>query len=229
MAEKESKEEKKKETGTRNAEFPDKNIKNAKLIVCLTGMPGSGKSTVAESLRKKEFAVIAMGDVVRDEAKRRNIEPTDFNLGNLMLELRRESGPGAIAHLILDEIERRETRSDAAQNIVVDGIRSVPEVEILRAIGRVKLLAIHASAHTRFDHLKKRARGDAPLNENDFGTRDKRELDVGISEAIAMSDEMLSNNNLTIEELKENAVGIVQKWVGEFYDDNGIWSNIGKR
>jgi len=229
MAEKESKEEKKKETGTRNAEFPDKNIKNAKLIVCLTGMPGSGKSTVAESLRKKGFAVIAMGDVVRDEAKRRNIEPTDFNLGNLMLELRRESGPGAIAHLILDEIERRETRSDAAQNIVVDGIRSVPEVEILRAIGRVKLLAIHASAHTRFDHLKKRARGDAPLNENDFGTRDKRELDVGISEAIAMSDEMLSNNNLTIEELKENAVGIVQKWVGEFYDDNGIWSNIGKR
>ncbi len=229
MAEKESKEEKKKETGTRNAEFPDKNIKNAKLIVCLTGMPGSGKSTVAESLRKKEFAVIAMGDVVRDEAKRRNIEPTDFNLGNLMLELRRESGPGAIAHLILDEIERRETRSDAAQNIVVDGIRSVPEVEILRAIGRVKLLAIHASAHTRFDHLKKRARGDAPLNENDFGTRDKRELDVGISEAIAMSDEMLSNNNLTIEELKENAVGIVQKWVGEFYNDNGIWSNIGKR
>ena len=229
MAEKESKEEKKKETGTRHAEFPDKNIKNAKLIVCLTGMPGSGKSTVAESLRKKGFAVIAMGDVVRDEAKRKNIDPTDFNLGNLMLELRRESGPGAIAHLILDEIERRETRSDAAQNIVVDGIRSVPEVEILRAIGRVKLLAIHASAHTRFDHLKKRARGDAPLNENDFGTRDKRELDVGISEAIAMSDEMLSNNNLTIEELKENAVGIVQKWVGEFYNDNAIWSNIGMR
>src|SRR5437588_450169 len=149
MAEKESKEEKKKETGTRHAVFPDKNNKNAKLIVCLTGMPGSGKSTVAESLRKKGFAVIAMGDVVRDEAKRKNIDPTDFNLGNLMLELRRESGPGAIAHLILDEIERRETRS-AAQNIVVDGIRSVPEVEILRTIGRVKLLAIHASAHTRF-------------------------------------------------------------------------------
>lgn len=228
MTEKESKEEKKKETGNRHAEFPDKNIKNTKLIVCLTGMPGSGKSTVAESLRKKGFAVIAMGDVVRDAAKRKNIEPTDFNLGNLMLKLRRESGPGAIAHLILDEIERRETRGDAAQNIVVDGIRSVPEVEILRAIGRVKLLAIYASAHTRFDHLKKRARGDAPLNENDFGTRDKRELDVGISEAIAMSDEMLSNNNLTIEELKENAVDIVQKWVGEFYNDNGIRSNIGK-
>jgi dephospho-CoA kinase len=215
MAEKDNEEEKKKETGTRNAEFPDKNIKKAKLIVCLTGMPGSGKSTVADSLKKEGFAVIAMGDVVRDEAKRKNIEPTAINLGNLMLKLRRESGPGAIALLILDEIERREIRSDATLNIVIDGIRSVPEVEIMRTIGQVKLLAIHASAHTRFDHLKKRARGDAPLNENDFGMRDKRELDVGISEAIAMSDEMLSNNNLTIEELKESAVGIVQKWVGE--------------
>jgi dephospho-CoA kinase len=190
MVEKDSNEEKKKETETRNTEFPDKNIKKAKLIVCLTGMPGSGKSTVAESLKKKGFAVIAMGDVIRDEAKRKNIEPTD-------------------------EVKRREIRSDAAQNIVIDGIRGVPEFEIMRTMGQVKLLAIHASAQTRFEHLKKRARGDAPLNESDFAMRDKRELDVGISEAIAMSDEMLSNNNLTIEELKECAAGIVQKWVGE--------------
>jgi dephospho-CoA kinase len=218
----------KKEIGTRNADFQDKKIKKRKFIVCLTGMPGSGKSTVAKSLKKKGFSVIAMGDVVRDEAKRKNIEPTDINLGKLMLKLRREIGPGAIAQLILNEIEKREVRSDANQYIVIDGIRSVPEVEILRTIGLVKLLAIHASANTRFDHLKKRARGDAPLNENDFGIRDQRELAVGISEAIAMSDEMLSNNNLTVEELKEKAVGIVQKWVGEFYNDDGIWDNKGR-
>ena len=90
-------------------------------------------------------------------------------------------------------------------------------------------LSIHASANTRFDHLKKRARDDAPLNENDFGIRDKRELAVGISEAIAMSDEMLSNNNLTVEELKEKAIGIVQKWVGEFYNDDGILNNKGRQ
>jgi dephospho-CoA kinase len=226
MAEKNSTQ--KKEIGTRNADFQDKKIKKRKFIVCLTGMPGSGKSTVAESLKKKGFSVIAMGDVVRDEAKRKNIEPTDINLGKLMLKLRREIGPGAIAQLILNEIEKREVRSDANQYIVIDGIRSVPEVEILRTIGLVKLLAIHASANTRFDHLKKRARGDAPLNENDFGIRDKRELTVGISEAIAMSDEMLSNNNLTVEELKEKAVGIVQKWVGEFYNDDGILDNKGR-
>jgi dephospho-CoA kinase len=219
----------KKETGTTNADFQNKKIKKTKFIVCLTGMPGSGKSTVAESLKKKGFSVIAMGDVVRDEAKRKNIEPTDINLGKLMLKLRREIGPGAIAQLILNEIEKREVRTDANQNIVIDGVRSVPEVEILRTIGLVKLLSIHASANTRFAYLKKRARDDAPLNENAFGIRDKRELAVGISEAIAMSDEMLSNNNLTVEELKEKAIGIVQKWVGEFYNDDWILSNKGSR
>jgi dephospho-CoA kinase len=201
--------------GRRIIGMAKKDIKT-KFIVCLTGMPGSGKSTVAESLKEIGFAVITMGDVVRDEVKRMNIVPTDMNLGNLMLKLRKQLGPGAIAHLILNEIEKRGSRGDATRRIAVDGIRSVAEVEILQTIGRVRLLAIHSSANIRFEHLKKRARGDAPFSEYEFAKRDKRELAVGIGEAIALSDEMLSNNNLTIEELKEEAVEIVQKWAEEF-------------
>jgi dephospho-CoA kinase len=189
---------------------------NTKLIVCVTGMPGSGKSTVAEALKKKGFDVMAMGDLVRDEVKRKNIEPNDINVGNLMLSLRKQFGPGAIAHLIVNEIEKREKRDDASNKIVIDGVRSVPEVELLQTIGRVRLLAIHASASIRLEHLRKRARDDAPFNEYDFDNRDKRELGVGISEAIAMSDEIVSNNDLTIEQLKEKTFEIVQKWVTEF-------------
>lgn len=207
------------EARAKSTDFPSKKI-NTKFIVCLTGMPGSGKSTVAESLKKKGFAVIAMGDVVRDEGKRKNIEPNDMNLGNLMLNLRKQFGPGAIAQLILNELEKRENRGDSTHKIAIDGVRSVPEVELLQTIGRVRLLAIHASASIRLEHLRKRVRGDAPFNEYEFDNRDKRELAVGISEAIAMSDEMLSNNNLTIEELTEKAVEIVQKWVREFCSDD---------
>lgn len=207
------------EARAKSTDFPSNKI-NTKFIVCLTGMPGSGKSTVADSLNKKGFAVIAMGDVVRDEGKRKNIEPNDMNLGNLMLNLRKQFGPGAIAQLILNELEKRENRGDSTHKIVIDGVRSVPEVELLQTIGRVRLLAIHASASIRLEHLRKRARGDAPFNEYEFDNRDKRELAVGISEAIAMSDEMLSNNNLTIEELTEKAVEIVQKWVREFCSDD---------
>ena len=44
-------------------------------------MPGAGKSTVATILQQNGFSIITMGDVVREEAKRRNLELTDSNLG----------------------------------------------------------------------------------------------------------------------------------------------------
>ncbi len=53
-------------------------------------MPGAGKSTIANGLKSKNFKIIKMGDSVRDEAKKRNLEPTGENLGKLMLELRKK-------------------------------------------------------------------------------------------------------------------------------------------
>ena len=202
-------------------DFHKKNNVKSRFIVCLTGMPGAGKSTVADSLMREGFSLISMGDLVRNEAKRKNLMPSDVNLGNLMIRLRNSLGAGAIARLIVNEIEKRElTGGNASLNIVVDGVRSIPEVRILKTVGRVKLLAIHASTNTRFEHLRKRQREDAPLNRNDFCVRDKRELTVGISEAIALADETLSNNNLSVEELQERAFEIVQKWADEVNNDD---------
>ena len=192
--------------------------KQRKLIVCITGMPGAGKSTIAESLRKKGFYVIAMGDVIREEAKRRNLIPCDNNLGKLMLKLREDLGPGAIAHLILRKISSEDNSTPEKDNIVVvDGIRGIAEVEILKRVGCVKLLAIHASTDKRFTHLKQRARSDDPSAMEEFTSRDKRELTVGISEAIALADETLSNNDLTVDQLKEKAFKTIRKWISSAY------------
>jgi dephospho-CoA kinase len=193
-------------------------VKNRRrLIVCLTGMPGAGKSTVADSLKEKGFSVIAMGDMIREEARQQNLDPTDTNLGDLMLKLRKDLGPGAIAHLILRKIKREGIASSSRDGIVVDGIRGIAEVDILKRVGCVKLLAIHASTNRRFTHLKERARSDDPSVIEDFVTRDKRELTVGISEAIALADETLSNNDLTIEQLKEKAFTIIKGWLNSSY------------
>jgi dephospho-CoA kinase len=191
--------------------------KRHRLIVCLTGMPGAGKSTVAASLKEKGFSVIAMGDMIREEARQQNLDPTDTNLGDLMLKLRKDLGQGAIAHLILRKIKREGIGSAGLDNIVVDGIRGIAEVDILKRVGCVKLLAIHASTNRRFTHLKERARSDDPSVIEDFMTRDKRELTVGISEAIALADETLSNNDLTIDQLKEKAFTIIKKWLDSSY------------
>jgi dephospho-CoA kinase len=196
------------------------------LIVCLTGMPGSGKSTVAKFLKEYGFSLVTMGDVVREEAKRSHIELTDTNLGNLMVKMRSDMGPGAIAYLIKGEIEKIKTTLKST-NFVVDGIRSLSEVEILKTVGSVRLLSIHASTKTRFEHLKIRARDDAPLTVQDFENRDQRELLVGISEAIALSDEVLSNNSLTIGELKRISIGLVEQWVKDHHSNGKKTSQAG--
>jgi dephospho-CoA kinase len=191
--------------------------KRRKLIICLTGMPGAGKSTVAASLKEKGFSVIAMGDIIREEARHRQLDASNTNLGNLMLQLRKDFGPGAIAHLILRKIEREEIGTTGMDYIIIDGIRGIAEVDILKRVGCVKLLAIHASTDMRFMHLKQRARSDDPTVVQDFMSRDQRELTVGISEAIALADETLSNNDLTIDQLTEKAFTIIEKWLNSSY------------
>lgn len=192
------------------------------VIICLTGMPGAGKSTVASSLKEKGFLVITMGDVIREEAIRLNLDLNDTNLGRLMVQLREEFGPGAVAELVVKKIDSTlmSNRNGGNTVLIVDGIRSIAEVTVLNRVGQVRLLAIHASSRVRFIHLKERRRTDAPLAQSDFMERERRELDVGISEVIALADEVISNNRLTISELKANAVEIVMKWVNSLKLDS---------
>jgi len=180
----------------------------AKLIVCLTGMPGSGKSTVVSALKARGIETLNLGDGVRAEAKRRNLEPTGDNLGKLMLELREKNGPGAIANLLTELIKNSQSKV-----IIVDGVRSTAEIEVLRNVGIVKLLSIEASADIRYKFLSTRGRSDDPQTREKFEERDKRELGVGIGESIAIADETISNTNITLEQLIELAHKVIEKWI----------------
>lgn len=171
-------------------------------------MPGAGKSTIADGLKSKGYDIINMGNAVRTEAKNRNLEPTGHNLGKLMLELREKNGQGAVAELVTPQI-----KNSKSQVIIIDGIRSNAEIEVLRKYGIVKLLAIHASTNTRFGFLKQRGRSDDPQTKENFEERDNREIGVGISNSIALSDETISNNNLTKNELIEHAFKIIESWI----------------
>jgi len=171
-------------------------------------MPGAGKSTIADGLKPKGYDIINMGNAVREEAKKRNLESTRENLGKLMLELRERNGPGAIAELVKSQIE-----TSTSNVILIDGVRSNDEIQVLRKFGTVKLLAIHASTDTRFDFLQKRGRSDDPQTKDHFEERDNRELGVGISNSIALSDYAISNIDLTKEELVDSAFKIIQSWI----------------
>jgi len=179
-----------------------------KLIVCLTGMPGSGKSTIVSALKARGLESLNLGDGVRDEAKKRNLEPTGENLGRLMLELRDKNGPGAVANLLTEKIKNSQS-----EVIIIDGVRSTAEIEVLKNVGSVKLLSIEASAETRYKFLGARGRSDDPETREKFEERDKREIGVGIGKSIEIADETISNDNITLDELTERAYTVIKKWI----------------
>ena len=170
-------------------------------------MPGAGKSTIATALKSKGFEEINMGDAVRAEAKKRNLEPTSENLGKLMLELREKNGAGAVAELIQPQII-----NSVSNVVVIDGVRSKAEIDIFKKIGTVKILSIDSSADTRYKFLQTRDRSDDPKTRDVFDKRDSREVGVGLGSSIDLADESISNNNLTKDELIETAYKIIQSW-----------------
>ena len=178
------------------------------LIVAITGMPGAGKSTAAKALVEKGWKRVIMGDVIREETKRRGLAPDSKNTGEVMRSLRQERGEAAVAELWLEAM-----RKVGPDKVVVDGIRSTSEVKTFRQSAEVILIAVQASQRRRFTLLKERGRSDDPLSYEMFLKREERELEVGIGDAIALADEVVSNEHATPEELASDIVEIVDRWV----------------
>ena len=54
-------------------------------ILIITGMPGAGKSEVADAFHNAGYPLIIMGDVIREETKKRGLEPNPENTKKVML------------------------------------------------------------------------------------------------------------------------------------------------
>ncbi len=185
---------------------------DTKLVVGLAGMPGAGKSVVVGVAREKNYTIVVMGEIVREEARRRGLNPNPQNLGKIMLELREKEGPAVISKRCIPNIRR--TKGD---KIMIDGIRSLKEVEEFKKdLSNFTLVAIHSSPETRFARLHKRGRSDDSNNLETFHQRDVRELSVGLGNAIAMAEHMIVNDT-SLAAVKEKAIriltGIEEKWM----------------
>ncbi|MDM7274807.1 MAG: AAA family ATPase [Thermoprotei archaeon] len=170
------------------------------LIIAVTGMPGSGKSSVARVLGEELGApVLVMGDVVREEAARRGLELTPANLEIVARELRLEYGPGFVADVIAERI-----KAMGVSIAVVDGVRSLSEIQSFSKLGRVCVVAVHSSPSVRLERVIARGRvGDARSVE-EFKLRDRSNIALGIGEAIALADYVIVNNS-SLENLLEEA------------------------
>src|SRR5208337_702023 len=128
-----------------------------KKVIVISGMPGAGKGVASAAAKQLGFDVLVLGDVIREETQRRGLDPTPQNIGAVMLQVREIEGPAAVAKRLLPKIEQCQSNE-----VIVEGIRSLPELTELKSKFEVMTLAIHASPKTRFHRLLSRGRSDDP-------------------------------------------------------------------
>jgi len=175
-------------------------------LLIVTGMPGAGKSGVASAFHDAGIPVIVMGDVIREETKKRGLDPNPENTKKVMLELREKGGPGAVASFCVDELKELKT-----DTVVIEGCRSIAEIDVFDdCVDEVVIVCVHSSPKERYNRLRKRNRDDAPPSWEVFRERDIREISVGLGDIIALSDIMLVNDG-TLVEFQNKSVELVKR------------------
>ena len=131
-------------------------------IIGFVGLPGSGKGEASQIARQQGLAVLVMGDIIRQEAARLGLEPTDQNLGCIGNALRVANGPDAVAKKIYEKA--LATGKDV---VVVDGLRSSEEADFFRAHAReFHLIEVCAPVEARLKWLAARGRPDDPCKSS---------------------------------------------------------------
>lgn len=156
----------------------------------ISGLPGSGKSLVSEIAIEKGTIIVSMGDIIREEAKKRG-ESTKDTAQNL----RKEFGQFIVAELTIKKIKK--LLDDGIDNsIIVEGIRSPHEVDMFKDNFKdFIVLSIFANPTLRFERLQQRNREDDSKDYEGFKARDQMELDFGIGDVISLSDKIIINES----------------------------------
>ena len=139
------------------------------IIIGLTGRNASGKTTAGQVLATRGFSYLSLSDVIREEAKKRDLPEVRENMIALGNELRERHGPGALGELTV-------ARMQSDRNYVVDSIRHPAEVMALKKAGSFSLFHIFAPLEVRFARALDRDRAGDARTLQDFIRQEEREF-----------------------------------------------------
>ncbi len=181
------------------------------LVFAFVGAPAAGKTEAASAAKEFDIPVITMGEVIREELRKRGLSLNDKNAGRVANELREREGLDAIANRCIPLIKAQ--KKSAGKNkkvIVVDGIRGIGEVETFKKEfdPHFVLVRVDAPLQLRYERIKSRGRGDDLLSIEEFMEREERELGWGMEEAMKKADKVVKNEGY-LEEFKEQIKGVL--------------------
>lgn len=156
-------------------------------VFVIVGMPGAGKDIARLYAERKGIPYIATGDLVRAEAEKRGIKADGESMAQLSDELRGEDGLGVTRRAIEKALATGE------EMVFLEGMRSWPEVELIRKKVNCTVIAFLAPRHLRRERIISRRRSDD--SPDLFEARDLREINYGACVPIALADRYILNDS----------------------------------
>ena len=173
--------------------------RDKKIILCVTGLPGAGKSAAADYFKRKGLTVIEFGKVINEYVDRHKLKHDETTHKKLREEFRKKYGMEAFAVLNEKKIEEALKENDI---VILDGMRSWEEYLYLKKRfekNRIAILALYADKKLRYKRITERGYRDTLFGE-------KRDLDelIGINMAptLGFADYFI-NANSTIADLED--------------------------
>lgn len=170
-------------------------------IIGITGTNGAGKGTVVDYLvQNKGFVHFSGRAYLTKLLEEKGLAPDRENLINMGNELREKYGPSAIAQVLYDEAIK------TGKNCIIESIRTLGEIELLKSKGNFILLAVDADPKIRYERIYKRGLATDNVSFEKFRELEKLETEnsdpdkMNIFACIKKADYVL-NNDGNLEEL----------------------------
>lgn len=178
------------------------------MILCITGMPGSGKSVVADVLKKMGFRVFEMSSVVKDMMAEKGLEINVVSLDEFATNLRKRRGNDVVAVELAKKI-RIHGKKTGEKRIAIAGLRSMQEFRYLKKyIKKIVIVAIIAPQKLRYERLHHR-KLHRIKSFNEFVFREKKTKSFGMDAAIKNADYVIYNNG-SVRQLKKSVEQLVE-------------------
>ncbi len=174
-------------------------------IFVIVGMPASGKNIARDYAQTRNIPYYATGDLVRLEVKKRGLPADSVNTAKVSDELRGADGMGVTRLALATAL------AEKVPAVFLEGMRSWPEIELIREKAQCVVAAFLAPRGTRKQRIVSRGRADD--SPDAFDERDKREIAYGTASPIALADEYILNTG-SLDDALDALDAIVKRHMG---------------
>ncbi len=170
----------------------------SKKLILIVGLPGSGKSTAADFIKKQFNAdIVHSGNVIRQEIKKRGLKYTpkaDALIAHWFHTGGREK---LVVERVWEKIKKSKKKL-----IVIEGLRSDEQLKYLEKIAKTKpiIISIVASFKVRVKRELKRRRFGKNESIRYLKFREVLEKSHGIEGLLKKTDYTIDNSELSIKQ-----------------------------